>query len=93
MCFSCICLFVLLCGLYYGALHVLVLHCFALCPRVSSFLLALCLPRLGKRELVYVLLVHLFVYFARVSFCHFSVPLGVGGSLRFVVVALPGRFY
>ena len=34
-----------------------------LCPRVSSFFLAL-----GKRELVYVRLVHLFVCFARVSF-------------------------
>ena len=33
----------------------------ALCPRVSSFLLALWSRRLGKRELVCVLLVHLFV--------------------------------
>ena len=32
----------------------------------------------GKRELVRVLLVHLFVCFVRVSFCHFSLPLGVG---------------
>ena len=31
-----------------------------------------------ERELVCVLLVHLFVYFARVNFCPFSLPLGVG---------------
>ena len=35
-----------------------------------------------ERELVYVLLVHLFVYFARVNFCPFSLPLGVGGWLQ-----------
>ena len=28
-----------------------------------------------------------FVCFVRVSFCHFSLPLGVGGWLRFVIVA------
>ena len=39
------------------------------------------------------LLVHVFVCFVRVSFCHFSLPLGVGGWLRFVTVALPGLFY
>ena len=45
---------------------------YALCPRVSSFLLALLSPRLGKRELVCVLLVHcLFICFVYVSFCHF----------------------
>ena len=38
-------------------------------------------------------LVHLFVCFVRVSFCIFSLPLGVGGWLRFVIVALPGRFF
>ena len=81
-----------LCGLYYGALHVLKTPS-ALCPRVSSFLLALGSPRLGKREMVCVLLVHLFVCFERVSFCHFSLPLGVEGWLRFVIVALPGLFY
>ena len=31
-----------------------------------------------------------FVCFVRVSFCHFSLPLGVGGWLQFVIVALPG---
>ena len=33
------------------------------------------------------------VCFERVSFCHFSLPLGVGGWLQFVIVALPGLFY
>ena len=34
--------------------------------------------------------VRAFVYlFLRVSFYHFSPPLGVGGWLRFVIVALP----
>ena len=37
------------------------------------------------------LLVHLFVCLVRISFCHFSLPLGVGGSLRFMIVA-PPRF-
>ena len=48
---------------------------------------------LGKRELVCVLLVHLFVCFVRVNFCHFSFPFDFGGWLRFVIVALPGLFY
>ena len=65
----------------------------ALCPRVSSFILALRSPRLGKRELVCVLLVQLFVCFVRVSFGHVSLPLGVGDWLRFMIVALPGFFY
>ena len=34
-----------------------------------------------------------FVCFVRVSFCQFSLPLGVGGWLWFVTVALPGFFY
>ena len=38
------------------------------------------------------LLVHLFVYFVRVSFYHFSLPLAVGDSLRFVIMVLPGLF-
>ena len=32
-------------------------------------------------------------FFVHVSFCHFSLPLGAGGWLRFVIVALPGLFY
>ena len=39
------------------------------------------------------LLVHCFVCFVRVRIRHFSLPLGVGGWLRFVTVALPGPFY
>ena len=31
--------------------------------------------------------------FCTCYFCHFSLPLGVGGWLRFVIVALPGLFY
>ena len=30
-----------------------------------------------ERPLVYVLLVHLFIHFTNVHFCHFSLPLGV----------------
>ena len=60
---------------------------------VSPFVLAFWSPRLGKKELVFVLLVHLFVCFARVCFCPFSLPLGVEVWLRFVIVAYPGPFY
>ena len=38
-------------------------------------------------------LVHLFVCSVRVSFCHLSLPLGVGGWLRFVIVALSALSY
>ena len=65
----------------------------SLCPRVSSLFSAFGSPRVGKGELVYMLLVHLFVCFVRVSFCNLSLPLGVWGRLRFVIVALPGLFY
>ena len=34
-----------------------------------------------------------FVCFVRVSFCHISLPFGVGGWLRFVIVALPVLSY
>ena len=60
---------------------------------VSPFILAFWSPRLGKRELIFVLLVHLFVCFARICFCLFSLPLGVEGWLRFVTVAYSGLFY
>ena len=36
---------------------------------------------------------HLFVCYVRVSFCHFSYPIGVGGWLQFLTVVLPGLFY
>ena len=39
------------------------------------------------------LLVYLFVCFACVDLCPFSLPLGVGGWLQLLTVALPGRFY
>ena len=39
------------------------------------------------------LLVHLFVYFARVIFCSFSLPVGVRGWLRLVIVTLPRLFF
>ena len=46
---------------------------------------------LVEEGMVCVLLVFSFVCFVRVRFCHFSLLLGVGGWLRFVIVALPGR--
>ena len=54
-----------------------------------SVLLALRLPRLGKRELILVLFVR---FFFSICACLFSLPLGVWEGLRFVIVALPGRF-
>ena len=45
------------------------------------------------RDLVYVLLVHLFVYFTRVEFYPFSLPHGVKGWLLLVIEALLGLFY
>ena len=54
-----------------------------------SVLLALRLPRLGKRERVNL---STFVLFAFVWFCLFPLPLGVWERLRFVFVALPGLF-
>ena len=67
--------------LFCGTLHVLK-SCHALCSRVSSFLLALRSPRLGKRELNCVLLVYLFVLYA-LGFVIFLFLLvsGVGCSL------------
>ena len=48
---------------------------------------------LGEEGAGLVLLVHLFVCFVRVSFCYFSLHLGVGGWLRIVIVALPELLY
>ena len=62
-----------------------------LCPRVSSFLLALCITSLGEEEAC-LCASRAFVCFVRVSYCPFSLPLDVGGWLRFVIVALPGLF-
>ena len=63
---------------------------FYVLPCVSLFLcfsvlLALRLPRLGKRELILVLFVRLF------DLCFFGF-VGVWEGLRFVIVALPGFF-
>ena len=64
------------------------------CSCVFSVLLALRLPRLGKREEERVSLcaVCTFVRFAHVWFCMFPLPLNVWEGLRFVIVALPGLF-
>ena len=59
---------------------------------IISVLLALWSPLFGKKELVYVLLVYLFVYFARGKFCLFLFSLCVWGWLRLVIVAHPGHF-
>ena len=58
---------------------------------VFSVLLALRLPRLGKRELILVLFVSFF-RFALVWFCQFPLPLGVRDGLWLVIVALPRLF-
>ena len=57
-----------------------------------SVLLALRLPRLGKRERANLSAFRTFVRNARIWFCLFSLPLGVWEGLRFVIVALPGLF-
>ena len=69
---------------YYEAFHVE--SCLALCSRFCLFFshFRSSSPRLGKRELVYVLLVHLFVYSARVNSP--SLPLGDGAWLRLVIL-------
>ena len=55
-----------------------------------SVLLVLRLPRLGKRERAYLSAFRTFARFVLVWICRF--PLGVWEELRFVIVALPGRF-
>ena len=79
-------------SLHYEMLHVL--SCPALCLCVSSVLLAFWSPCLGKRGLVFVLIVQLFVSFAHVNliFVTFSLPPCVRGWLRPLLVALPGLF-
>ena len=70
--------------LFYILLCIILFLCF-------SVLLALRLPRLGKRELILVVFVN-FVRFVLVWFCWFPLTLGVCEELRFVIVALPGLF-
>ena len=48
------------------------------CFHIFLSCLALWSLHLGKRELVYMLLVQLYVYLAYASVCLFSLPLGVG---------------
>ena len=48
---------------------------------------------LSEEELAYVLIMQFFDCFAHVSFCPCSLPLGVTGWLRCVIVALPGLLY
>ena len=84
---------ILICSVALWPFHVE--SCLALCSHVVGFqfCLALWSPRLGKRELVYVLLVQLFVYCAYIKFYPFSLALGASGWLRLVLVALHGLFY
>ena len=56
-----------------------------------SVLLALRLPRFGKRELILVLFVH-FIHLRLFGFVPFLFLLRVWEGLRFVIVALPGLF-
>ena len=80
-----------LCDFYYGPFHVG--SCLALCS-VFSLLFSTVITSLGEeRELVYVLLVLLVAYFARIKFCPFSLPLCVVCCLGLVFVALTGIFY
>ena len=58
-------------------------------PLMFLVLFSTVITSLGKRELVYMLLVHLYVYLACVTFCLF---LFHGGWRRIVIVALPGLF-
>ena len=85
--------FMWLCGFQYGAFPVE--YCRALYSCVFQSCLALWSHRLGKWKLVSVLLhvILLFISCARVNFCPFSLPLGVGNWLRFVIVARPGCFF
>ena len=57
-----------------------------------SVLLALRLPRLGKRELILTSAFRTFVRFVLVWFCLFPLPLSVWKGLRFAIVATPGLF-
>ena len=83
-----------LCGLFYGALRVLfkVFPCSLSSCLVIPF--SIVITSLGEERAGLCASRALFVCFVRVSFFfffffHFSLPLGVGGWLRFVIVALP----
>ena len=78
------------CGLFYEAICFMS-YLVLFCSCVFSVLLALRLPRLGKRELILVLFVRFF-RFVLVWFCRFPLPLSVWEGLRFVIVAFLGLF-
>ena len=73
--------FILRGDLFYILLCVILFLCY-------SVLLALRLPRLGKRELIF----RTFVRFVLVWICRFPLSLGVWEGMRFVIAALPGLF-
>ena len=79
-----------LCGLHYEAFHVW--RCPALCLCVSSVLLTFWSPCLGKRELVFVLIVLLFVSYAHVNFCHVFSSFCCQGLTAISACALPRLF-
>ena len=80
------------CGFTTGRFMLSLALLFVLMLLFFSILLALWSPRMEKGELVFVHLAHLFVYVAGVDLCPSSLPLGVGGWLQLVIVALPGCF-
>ena len=67
-------------GFYNGAFHIK--SCLALCSLCCCFFSPIwfCYHLARGRELEYVILVYLFVYFARVNFCPLSLPLWSGIS-------------
>ena len=75
--------FILRGDLFYVLPCVILFLCF-------SVLLALRLPRLGKRELL--VFFRTFVRFVLVWIRRFPLPLGVWEGLQFVIMALPGLF-
>ena len=77
--------FILRVDLFYVLPCVILFLCF-------SVLLALRLPRLGKRERANLSAFRTFVRFVLVWICRFPLPLDVWEGLRFVIVALPGLF-
>ena len=66
----------LFCGFYYGAFHVE--SYLALCSHIFQSCMVLWSPQAGQRKLVCILLVHVYVHFARDDFCSFSFLLAAG---------------
>ena len=63
----------------------------AICPRFSVCF-SILITSLGE-EGAGLCASSTFVCFARICFCHFSLPLGVEGWLQFVIVAYHGPLY